>query len=122
MIDFLIEEIQTKIADAVNNYNEKQGINKRIKPDDVYFDDSRAWSLYVYGDCMELGCNKFGAYRSYLGGGVRGGLEHNGRDQDNTTALGNLFADSLREIEAAYNSEYTPEASESWEQATGVLL
>ena len=122
MIDIIIENKQIELADAVNNYNEKHGINTRITPDAVCFDDSRAWSLYVPGYLLDLSCNKFGAYRGYLGGGVRGEMEHNGRDQDGTTALGNLFASALREIESAYNQDFSPDACETWEKATGVLL
>ena len=122
MIDFIIEQKQIELADAVNEYNAAHNINTRITPDAVCFDDSRSWSLYVPGCCMDLSCNKFGAWRGYLGGGVRGAMDHNGRDQEGTTDLGNLFAAALREIEAAYNEELTPDASESWEQATGVLL
>lgn len=122
MLDFLIEEKQTELADAVNDYNEKHGNNTRITPDSVCFDDSRAWSLSIRGDLMGLSCRRFGAYRNYLGGGVRGEMEHNGRDQDGTTALGNLFASALREIEAAYNEDFSPDACEFWEKATGVLL
>ena len=122
MIENTIEEKQIEIAAAVNEYNEKHGIDPRIKPDDVQFDDSRAWSLFVWGNLMNLGCNKFGAYRPYLGGGVRGSIDNNGRDEEGTTELGELFESALKEIESAYNEELTPEASESWELATGVLL
>lgn len=122
MIDFLIEEKQNELAAAVNKYNAEHGNNITITPDAVCFDDSRAWSLYVPGELLGLSCNKFGAYRGYLGGGVRGEMDHNGRDQDGTTALGNLFAAALREIESAYNECFSPDASESWENATGVLL
>lgn len=122
MLMDVIENCCIELADEVNSYNEKHGIDKRIKADQVIFDDSRSWSLYVYGDFMNLSCEKFGAYRGYLGGGVRGEMDHNGRDQDGTTALGNFFAKCLRKIEAAYNEDYTPDACESWEQATGVLL
>lgn len=122
MLDFILENKQIMLADAVNDYNEKQGVDKRIKPDDIIFDDSRAWSLSIRGDLMDLSCNRFGAYRNYLGGGVRGSIEHNGRDEENTTKLGEMFADALKEIESAYNEDYSPDASESWELATGVLL
>lgn len=122
MIETIIEEKQIELAAAVNRYNEGRGIDRRINPDDVQFDDSRAWSLFVPGHLMDLGCNKFGAYRPYLGGGVRGSIENNGRDEEGTTELGNLFEDALKDIESAYNEELTPEASESWELATGVLL
>lgn len=84
----------------------------------VYFDDSRAWSLYIDGAKIGLPVRKFGAYRNYLGGGVRGGIEHNGRTQDGTVELGNKFADGLRRIEDAYNSGFDgPE----WDMPTGVL-
>ena len=122
MIFETLEKNAASLAAAVNKYNEEHGAEKRITPDDIIFDDSRAWSLSIRGDLLGLSCRRFGAYRGYLGGGVRGEMEHNGRDQEGTTELGNMFAAALREIEKAYNEELSPEATESWEMATGCCL
>ena len=70
----------------------------------IYFDDSRSWSLYICGYDLELDVNKFGAYRNYLGGGMRSGICHNGRKQDNTIGLAELFVEALKQIEALYNT------------------
>lgn len=91
-----------------------------ITSDDIEFDDSRAWSLYVSGSKLGLNVNKFGSYRVYNGGGTRGPIEHNGRTQDGTVELGNKFADALKEIEEAINKGY--EDSEDWDKPTGVLF
>lgn len=91
-----------------------------LSENDIYFDDSRAWSLYVCGDDLDLPVYKFGAYRNYLGGGVRSGICHNGSEEENTVTLGELFAEALEQIENLYNSGY--EDCESWEQPTGVLM
>ena len=40
--------------------------------DDVKFDTSRAYGLYIEGDTIGINVGKFGAYRNYLGGGLRG--------------------------------------------------
>lgn len=122
MIEIIIEEKQKELSAAVNKYLAGRGIENRIDAEDIEFDDSRAWSISVPGHLMDLGCNKFGAYRPYLGGGVRGSIENNGRDEEGTKELGEMFENALLEIEKAYNEELTPEASESWELATGVLL
>ncbi len=91
-----------------------------ISPDLICFDDSRSWSLYVPGHIVGAGANKFGAYRNYNGGGIRGPIQHNGRDQDNTVELGQLFQDSLLKIEAIYNRGY--EDADPWYLPTGVLM
>ena len=108
MIDTLIDELVEKAN--------KLGYN--ITSNDVIFDDSRAWSLYIYGSKIDHPSYKFGAYRNYLGGEVRGALTHNGIDD--TFELGELFADTLSRIEDYYNSGY--EDAEVWELPTGVLL
>jgi len=85
----------------------------------VMFDDSRAWALYSTekpeAETTPGYCAKYGAYREYLGGGVRGAIACN-----LTGDLGELFTAALRQIEAIYNGETA--GLESWEQATGVLL
>ena len=86
----------------------------------IYFDDSRSWSLYICGYDLDLDVNKFGAYRNYLGGGVRSGICSNGRAEDNTLELAELFEKALKQIENLYNSGY--EDAEPWELPTGVLM
>lgn len=85
----------------------------------VWFDDSRAWSLYSE-DKPEAEqtpgyANKYGAYRNYLGGGVRGKIQTN-----LTGDLGTLFVAALEQIEAIINEDTA--GGEVWEQNTGVLL
>lgn len=92
----------------------------KLKPEQIYFDDSRSWSLYVYGQTLGLSCNKFGAYRNYHGGGCRDAMEHNGRMQDNTLELGELFKNALLQIESLINEGY--EDADPWELPTGVLM
>ena len=92
----------------------------KLKSEQIYFDDSRSWSLYVYGSVLGLSCNKFGAYRNYHGGGCRDAMEHNGRGQDNTVELGEAFKYALFAIEALINESY--EDADPWELPTGVLM
>ena len=103
-----INKHAARIAEAINDSYERRA--RDITPEDFVFDDSRAWSFSISGSLLNLPCRRFGAYRDYMGGGVRGGIDHNGRDQDGTTGLGNMFARALREIESAYNEDLTPEA------------
>lgn len=84
----------------------------------VFFDDSRAWSLYINGRDVGLKCDKFGAYRNYNGGGVRGPIQHNGRPEDDTVELGEFFAKKLEEVEDVINSGHE---GEEWDKPTGVL-
>lgn len=92
----------------------------KLKPEQIYFDDSRSWSLYVYGKTLGLSCHKFGAYRNYHGGGCRDVMEHNGIGQENTYELGEAFKDALLKIEALINEGY--EDVDPWELPTGVLM
>lgn len=84
----------------------------------VYFDDSRAWSLYStekpHDEKTPGEAAKYGAYRAYLGGGVRGAIQTN-----LTGGLGDLFVAALQQIEAIINEDCGPEP---WEKNTGVLL
>ena len=105
------------IEDLVNKADK---LGFELNPNRIYFDDSRSWSLYIYGYDLALDVNKFGAYRNYLGGGMRSGICSNGRAEDNTLELAELFEKALEQIENLYNSGY--EECESWEQLTGVLL
>lgn len=93
-LNFSWNDICKEIIDKV-----KELTGKDITCDDIHFDDSRAWSLYVFGNKLGLPVYKFGAYRNYSGGGMRGPIEHNGRDQENTVALGEFFAEQLEKIE-----------------------
>ena len=92
----------------------------KLKPEQIYFDDSRSWSLYINGSDLDLDVNKFDAYRNYLGGGMRSGICSNGRAEDNTLELAELFEKALEKVESLYNSGY--EDCESWDMPTGVLL
>lgn len=85
----------------------------------VYFDESRAWSLYSTqkpADEMTPGeACKYGAWRNYLGGGVRGPINTN-----LTGALGEIFKTALAKIESLINEPAGD--CEVWDQPTGVLL
>ena len=105
------------IEDLVNGAEE---LGFELNSNRIYFDDSRSWSLYICGYDLDLPVNKFGAYRNYLGGGVRGGICSNGRAEDNTLELAELFVKALESIEQLYNTGC--EDAESWELPTGVLL
>ena len=113
-----MEERYDHIIEVLVNHAKQLGFI--LTPEQIYFDDSRSWSLYVYGKTLGLACNKFGAYRNYHGGGCRGAIEHNGRGQDNTYELGELFKDTLLDIEALINEGY--EDADPWELPTGVLM
>ena len=84
----------------------------------VFFDDSRAWSLYStekpHDEKTPGEASKYGAWRPYLGGGVRGAINCN-----LTGGLRDLFVAALRQIEAIINEDCGPEP---WEKNTGVLL
>ena len=118
-MDYLEFEIgyENIIEDLVNKAEE---LGFELNANRIYFDDSRSWSLYICGYDLDLDVNKFGAYRNYLGGGVRSGICSNGRVEDNTLELAELFEKALEQIENLYNSGY--EEAESWELPTGVLL
>jgi hypothetical protein len=103
-----------------NLVNEAEELGFELDANRIYFDDSRSWSLYINGSDLDLNVNKFGAYRNYLGGGMRSGICTNGRAEDNTLELAELFKTALEQIENLYNSGY--EECETWEQPTGVLL
>lgn len=105
------------VADTITKVKEVLGIE--LSDRDIHFDDSRAWSFYVYGNLLDLPVFKFGAYRNYMGGGVRGSIEHNGRKQDGTYELGEFFAEQLKRIEDLINAGYEDE--EAWLKPTGVL-
>ena len=113
-----MEERYDHIIEVLVNHAKQLGFD--LTPEQIYFDDSRSWSLYVYGKTLGLSCNKFGAYRNYHGGGCREAMEHNGRHQDNTYELGELFKDALLDIEALINEGY--EDADPWELPTGVLM
>ena len=100
--------------------NEAEELGFELNANRIYFDDSRSWSLYICGYDLDLDVNKFGAYRNQLGGGMRSGICSNGRAEDNTIELAELFEKALERIENLYNSGY--EDAKSWEQPTGVLL
>ena len=118
-MDYLEFEIgyENIIEDLVN---EAEELGFELNANRIYFDDSRSWSLYICGYDLDLDVNKFGAYRNYLGSGMRSGICSNGRAEDNTIELAELFEKALERIENLYNSGY--EDAESWEQLTGVLL
>lgn len=93
-LDVSWDSVCQEIIDKV-----KEVLGKDITCNDIHYDDSRAYGLYVPGETLGLNCNKFGAYRNYLGGGMRGPIENNGRAQDGTEELGEFFAKVLSEIE-----------------------
>lgn len=113
-----MEERYDQIIAELVNKAKQLGFN--IDSRSVHFDDSRSWSLYIYGFTLNLPVNKFGAYRDYNGGGIRGPIMHNGRMQDNTLELGGLFEKALLKIEELYNEGYEDMAL--WELPTGVLM
>lgn len=84
----------------------------------VWFDDSRAWSLYSidkpHDEKTPGEASKYGAWRAYLGGGVRGPINCN-----LTGGLRDLFVAALNQIEAIINLD---DGDEPWEKSTGVLL
>lgn len=85
----------------------------------VYFDDSRAWSIYStqkpVNETTPGEASKYGAWRAYLGGGVRGPINCN-----LTGDLGDLFVTALKQIEKIINDSVGD--CEIWDQPTGVLL
>jgi hypothetical protein len=115
-IDFRFEYEQI-IEDLVNDAEE---LGFELNANRIYFDDSRSWSLYIHGSDLDLDVYKFGAYRNYLGGGMRSGICSNGRAEDNTLELAGLFEEALKSIENLYNAGY--EEAEEWDKPTGVLL
>ena len=119
--EVLFRDLAKDLADKVN----EKFPEANITADDIEFDDSRAWSLFIRGSKLGLPVSKFGAYRNYLGGGVRGSLEHNGREKEGTIELGQAFADALAQLEDEINYEEDEEGNEihqePWDKATGVL-
>ena len=105
--------------ETIDKVKELTGVE--LSDRDIHFDDSRAWSFYVFGSKLGLPVQKFGAYRNYSGGGVRGPIAHNGREQDGKgfSELGEFFAQQLRRIEDLINAGYEDE--EVWDKPTGVL-
>ena len=113
-----MEERYDQIIEELINKAKQLGFN--LKPEQIHLDDSRSWSLYIYGFTLNLPVKKFGAYRDYNGGGIRGPIMHNGRMQDNTLELGSLFEKALLQIEALINEGY--ENADLWDLPTGVLM
>ena len=113
-----MEKRYDQIIQTLVNKAKQLGFN--INPQSIHFDASRSWSLYIHGFTLNLPVNKFGAYRNYLGGDVRDSIQHNGRGQDNTWELGQLFQEALLGIEALINEGY--EDADPWELPTGVLM
>ena len=108
--------------DAIINQLAKdcQKLGFNIQSSNICFDDSRSWSLYVFGELIGVSANKFGAHRNYNGGGIRGPIMNNGRMQDGTLELGSLFETALLQIEQLINEGY--EDAAPWELPTGVLM
>ena len=114
-LDYAIDDIYEEVAKKCNEVFP----DANVSADDIVFDDSRGWSLYISGSKLNLPVNKFGAYRNYLGGGVRGSIDNNGRVQEGTVELGDFFEEKLEEIESIINSGHEEEPT--WDQPTGVL-
>ena len=110
MIELIIQELSEKAKE----------LGFVISPKLICFDGSRSWSLYTAGHIVGANVTKFGAYRNYHGGGIRDAIQHNGRVQDGTVELGQLFQDALLQIEALINDGY--EDAKPWELPTGVLM
>ena len=94
-----------------------------IDADDIVYDDSRAYGLYVYADIVGLGhaCRKFGAWRNYLGGGLRGAIDNSGNYIPNheprcedLRKLGEYFEIALRDIENLEDYDDFAEHIEDW--------
>ena len=117
------QQAQSLHAQAISGIHDIQSVIDYVEKEsgcECIFDDSRAWALYTTekpADEKTPGyCRKYGAYRDYLGGGIRGALCCN-----LTGELNDLFTSALRRIESIYNGDGAYDC-ESWEQATGVLL
>ena len=108
-------ELINKIVVEIN-----KKFNTNVAADDIEFDDSRAWGLYIDGNKLNLPVRRFGAYRNYEGGGVRGPIHNNGRIEESTIELGEMFEEALLQIESEINEGY--ENLPEWELPTGVLL
>lgn len=119
-----MEYLNQIIRGLVNDCNDYLKAHKKwdkiVYARDIIFDDSRAWGLYIPGEKLGLDVKKFGAYRNYLGGGVRGPIESNGRLEDDTMELAKKFSIALDKIEKSINEGYEDE--EEWNKPTGVLL
>ena len=116
------EQGLTGHAATLQYYDEIDSVIKYVEDNagvNVYFDDSRAWALYSTekpeAESTPGYCAKYGAYRDYLGGGIRGSIQCN-----LTGDLYDLFKSALNRIEEILNGK--TEGSPSWDQATGVLL
>ncbi len=88
-----------RLLEKLNKYI---GEPDKLTRDDIVFDRSRSWSLYIEGYKLDLPVTKFGAFRNYEGGGVHGRIQHNGREKENTVELGEEFMRVLKDMEWAY--------------------
>lgn len=95
---------------TINNIIEQ--LEEKTGHKDIFFDDSRMWTL-AYKDSDG---DYFGVQRAYLGGGIRGAIRSNIKDEDERE----IFTKALKDIESVINEETA--GLESWEQNTGVLL
>jgi hypothetical protein len=88
---FIIKDLVEKAQELGFDFDE----------DDVIFDDSRAYSLYVYGSTINEPVYKFGAWRNYLGGGLRDSIQNSSMyvEDEKLKKLAMLFADALKQIE-----------------------
>lgn len=85
-----------------NLCNDAKELGFEIEPDDIYFDGSRAYALYIYGSTIDEPCYKFGAWRNYHGGGLREPIQNSSiyATDENVKALARLFEKALRDIES----------------------
>lgn len=97
-------ELEMNVQEVMDRLSELVGAS-------VFFDDSRLWTLGYREDGVV-----YGVQRPYLGGGVRGGIRSNIKDE----AIREAFTNGLKEIEGIINGD--TEGLKSWEQNTGVLL
>lgn len=94
----------------ISNLVEKaRDLGFNFKEEDVIFDNSRAYALYIKGYTIGQNVSKFGAYRNYLGGGLRGSIENSSLyvEDKKLKELAQLFENALKDIESLdYYEDY----------------
>lgn len=107
-MEYIISNLVKKARDLGFDFDER----------DVIYDDSRAYGLYVYADKVGLrhACIKFGAWRNYLGGGLRGNIGNSSQffKDEKLKELAIAFEDALKEIESLEYYDDFAEHVEDW--------